>query len=525
MSRNVPLDPPRILLFHKPYGVLAQFTDGNGRPTLADYVREPGLYAAGRLDADSEGLLVLTSTAWVKARLMDPAQETPKTYWAQVEIAPGVDVEAALEALREGVELADGPDAPGARAPDRPGGDRRQARGARPEGTAPPRSADPSAPRARDHVDRADDHRGAQPPGAPHGRRGGPADAAPGARRRRAVAPGRARLGRGPSRRGHPAPRCFAAHGAADRRIQPPCPRSSRRSRSATSPSAIASSSRRCACTRARTGCRRLAPRAPGQPRRRRREPGHGRGDGGRARGSHLPRRQRPVVGRARRGVRAHRGVHPRAGCGRRDPARARGTQGVDARAVGPRGPGRADRAGRARRLADRRAERARVSRRRSRAPRAHRIRARRRRRHVRARRALRARRRLPRDRAPHGARLPAARVPLAAVEPARRRVRRRLRRPHATAAARHRGGARGVARGVAAVRAHLGDRLGRRRLDDRRLGRVLAPAQGASASTWSTARAAASCRGRRSRPGPATRSRSRAPCARAPASRPARWA
>jgi 23S rRNA pseudouridine2457 synthase len=112
MSRNVPVEPPRILLFHKPYGVLCQFTDGAGRATLADYVREPGLYAAGRLDADSEGLLVLTSTAWVKARLTDPAHETPKTYWAQVEVLPDVDIEAALERLREGVELADGPTRP-----------------------------------------------------------------------------------------------------------------------------------------------------------------------------------------------------------------------------------------------------------------------------------------------------------------------------------------------------------------------------------------------------------------------------
>jgi 23S rRNA pseudouridine2457 synthase len=99
MSRHLPLEPPRILLFHKPYGVLSQFTDGAGRPTLADYVREPGLYAAGRLDADSEGLLVLTSTAWVKSRLMDPAPET-EACWAQVEVAAGVDVEAALARLR-----------------------------------------------------------------------------------------------------------------------------------------------------------------------------------------------------------------------------------------------------------------------------------------------------------------------------------------------------------------------------------------------------------------------------------------
>ncbi len=112
MTRGAPVEPPRILLFHKPYGVLTQFTDEAGRPTLADYVREPGLYAAGRLDADSEGLLILTSTAWVKSRLTDPAHETPKTYWAQVEVAPGVDVDVALEQLRAGVELSDGPTRP-----------------------------------------------------------------------------------------------------------------------------------------------------------------------------------------------------------------------------------------------------------------------------------------------------------------------------------------------------------------------------------------------------------------------------
>ena len=69
MTRGPVAGPPRILLFHKPYGVLSQFTDAAGRPTLTDFVREPGLYAAGRLDFDSEGLLVLTSTAWVKTRL------------------------------------------------------------------------------------------------------------------------------------------------------------------------------------------------------------------------------------------------------------------------------------------------------------------------------------------------------------------------------------------------------------------------------------------------------------------------
>jgi 23S rRNA pseudouridine2457 synthase len=94
--------------------VLSQFTDDAGRPTLADYVKEPGVYAAGRLDADSEGLLVLTDVPWVKARLNDPARGTAKTYRAQVELPPGVDAvdEAALDPLRAGITLPDGPTRP-----------------------------------------------------------------------------------------------------------------------------------------------------------------------------------------------------------------------------------------------------------------------------------------------------------------------------------------------------------------------------------------------------------------------------
>jgi 23S rRNA pseudouridine2457 synthase len=94
--------------------VLSQFTDAAGRPTLADYVKEPGVYAAGRLDVDSEGLLVLTDMPWVKTRLTDPARGTAKTYRVQVELPPGVEEvdEAALDRLREGVTLADGPTRP-----------------------------------------------------------------------------------------------------------------------------------------------------------------------------------------------------------------------------------------------------------------------------------------------------------------------------------------------------------------------------------------------------------------------------
>jgi 23S rRNA pseudouridine2457 synthase len=100
---------PVTLLLHKPYGVLCQFTDPEGRPTLRDFVPFEDVYAAGRLDHDSEGLVVVTSVAWLKSRLTDPAHKVPRTYWAQVEGEPD---EAALESLREGVVLADGPTLP-----------------------------------------------------------------------------------------------------------------------------------------------------------------------------------------------------------------------------------------------------------------------------------------------------------------------------------------------------------------------------------------------------------------------------
>ena len=95
----------QIYRFWKPYNVLTKFTDADGRLTLADYIDVPNVYAAGRLDMDSEGLLLLTDSGALQHRLSDPRFEHPKTYWAQVERIPD---ETALESLRRGVELSEG---------------------------------------------------------------------------------------------------------------------------------------------------------------------------------------------------------------------------------------------------------------------------------------------------------------------------------------------------------------------------------------------------------------------------------
>jgi 23S rRNA pseudouridine2457 synthase len=95
----------RLVLFNKPFQVLSQFQDRAGRKTLALYLRGPRLRVAGRLDFDSEGLLLLTDHGPLQARITQPASHLPKTYWVQVE---GVPDDAALERLRKGVRLSDG---------------------------------------------------------------------------------------------------------------------------------------------------------------------------------------------------------------------------------------------------------------------------------------------------------------------------------------------------------------------------------------------------------------------------------
>ncbi len=95
-----------LILFNKPYGVLCQFTDGGAdRPTLSDFIDVPGVYPAGRLDLDSEGLLLLTDDGRLQARIADPRFKLPKNYLVQVE---GEVTDAALASLRQGVRLKDG---------------------------------------------------------------------------------------------------------------------------------------------------------------------------------------------------------------------------------------------------------------------------------------------------------------------------------------------------------------------------------------------------------------------------------
>ena len=94
-----------IILFNKPFDVLCQFTDDQGRKTLADFIKQKNIYAAGRLDRDSEGLLLLTDDGKLQNKITDPKNKMQKTYWVQVE---GEITDAAIRQLQKGVTLKDG---------------------------------------------------------------------------------------------------------------------------------------------------------------------------------------------------------------------------------------------------------------------------------------------------------------------------------------------------------------------------------------------------------------------------------
>ena len=105
VKEALPAEMVKVVLFNKPYDVLCQFTDDQNRSTLANYVKEKGVYAAGRLDRDSEGLLLLTNCGKLQHTLTHPKKDVDKTYWVQVE---GVPSDKLIFALNKGVELKDG---------------------------------------------------------------------------------------------------------------------------------------------------------------------------------------------------------------------------------------------------------------------------------------------------------------------------------------------------------------------------------------------------------------------------------
>ncbi len=169
----------RIILLNKPFRVLPQFTSPDGRPCLRDHLPLRGVYPAGRLDFDSEGLLILTDFGPWQARISQPGSGFAKRYCVQVEHRVA---ETALERLRAGVTLADGLDPPCPLSPDR---------GSRVAVAA--RSADPPAGGDPDRLAGTRDRGRSQPTGPAHDRRGRSPDAAPDPGRGRTLDAGRTR--------------------------------------------------------------------------------------------------------------------------------------------------------------------------------------------------------------------------------------------------------------------------------------------------------------------------------------------
>ena len=153
-----------LVLLNKPFRVLCQFRDPDGRTTLANYVDTPNVYPAGRLDFDSEGLLLLTDDGRLQARISEPRAKTPKTYWAQVEGSPS---QAQLETLLRGVDLKDGR----ARASEAQIIDE-------PEASLAAAATHSLSRQRAGPLDRGHDQRGPQSPGTPHDGRCRSADVA-----------------------------------------------------------------------------------------------------------------------------------------------------------------------------------------------------------------------------------------------------------------------------------------------------------------------------------------------------------